>query len=149
MVKNTYLQAPSLFSKNKVARFFHRLFGGNPGLERYNPEAKFVVSVQEGVIVNQRPEGTTERVALADLRAVIIETDDSGPFGSDVLFLLIGSNDESGCVFPQGATGEEKVLEVLMGLPGFDYKVFMEAMVCADNKRFLCWHSPDETKNCK
>ena len=47
-------------------------------------EASFVVTVSETEIVNHRPEGTVERVVLADLKAVLIETNDSGPWGADV-----------------------------------------------------------------
>ena len=37
-------------------------------------EASFIVTVSETEVVNHRPEGTVERVALTDLKAVLIET---------------------------------------------------------------------------
>lgn len=102
------------------------------------PEAAFVVGISEGEIVNQRPEGKIERVKLSDLKAVIIETNDSGPWGADLWWILVGTED-SGCVFPGGATGEKEVLEEVQKLPGFDNKVFIEAMTSTSNQRFLCW----------
>ncbi|MBF0530001.1 MAG: hypothetical protein HQK55_12185 [Deltaproteobacteria bacterium] len=109
--------------------------------EKLQPEASFVLEVTDTEIINHRPEGTIERVALADLQAIIVETNDSGPWGADIFWLLIGSTPDSGCVFPQGATGEEEMMTVVMKLPGFDYHAFMDAMRCTENKRFLCWEA--------
>jgi len=107
-------------------------------------EASFVVTVSETEIVNHRPEGTVERVALAELKAVLIETNDSGPWGADVWWILLGSGLESGCVFPGGATGEQDVLERLQQLPGFDNEAVIKAMGSTDHQRFLCWQAKEE-----
>jgi len=104
-------------------------------------EAGFQLEVTETEIINNRPNGVVERILLSDLKAVIIETNDSGPASSDVWIMLVGSHEKSGCVFPQGATGEKSVIEVLFKLPGFDYKVFIEAMSSPENRRFLCWQT--------
>ena len=103
-----------------------------------NPESKFLVSISGGEIINQRPEGKVERVAISDLKAVIIETNDTGPWGADVWWILVGS-EKNGCVFPQGATGEGDILKVVQALPGFDNEAFINAMKSTDNQRFLCW----------
>src|SRR5215471_11714160 len=108
-------------------------------------ESAFVVTVTETEIVNRRPNGEIERVALEDLSAILIETNDSGPFGPDVWWLLLGSSKKkSGCVFPQGATGEDDVLAFAQKLPGFDNRMLMRAMLSTDNERFLCWRRPEK-----
>lgn len=104
-----------------------------------SPESKFILTINDQEIANYRPEGVTERVVLADLAAVIIETNDSGPVGSDVWFILVGVAAKSGCVFPQGASGEEAVIDYLLKLPNFNHQEFIEAMSSTDNQKFLCW----------
>lgn len=109
-------------------------------------EARFVVTLTETEVVNQRPDGKIERVALDDLSAIIIETNDSGPLGADVWWLLLGkSKKKTGCVFPQGATGEKAVLDYAQSLPGFDNEMLIEAMGSTENQRFLCWRRPVES----
>jgi hypothetical protein len=103
-----------------------------------SPEAAFVVRLSGNEIINQRPDGQVERIALANLKAVIIETNDSGPWGTDVWWILVG-NEKTGCVFPGGASGEKEILEAVQKLPGFDNEVFIEAMGSTANQRFLCW----------
>ena len=108
-------------------------------------ECQFRVEVNETEIVSHRPGGKIERVAFADLRAVIIETNDLGPVAPDVLWILLGDRPESGCVYPQGATGEQDAMNALLKLPGFDYEQFFRAMKSTDNASFLCWHAAAET----
>ncbi len=106
------------------------------------PEARFSVVVTDTEIINHRPEGKIERVAFADLLAVIIETNDSGPLGTDVWWILVGRSAGSGCVFPGGATGEKQAVEALQRLPGFDNEEFIKAMTCVENARFVLWRAP-------
>jgi hypothetical protein len=112
--------------------------------KRLLPESRFVVEVTDTGIINHRPNGQVERVAFADLKAVIIETDDSGPWGADVWWFLVGNGPESGCVYPNGATGEGEALQALQRLPGFDNEQLIQAMSSTDNARFLCWKAPEE-----
>lgn len=104
------------------------------------PEAQFIITLTEEGVACRRPEGLVESVAWADLRAVLIETNDSGPFLMDVFWILIGAH--SGCVVPQGATGEHELLDRLQRLPGFDNQALIDAMLSTDNQRFLCWERP-------
>ena len=106
---------------------------------KLNPEAKFIVSISNGEIINQRPEGKIERVAISNLKAVIIETNDTGPWGADVWWILLIGSGENGCVFPGGATGEKDILQAVQALPGFDNETFIKAMGSTSNQRFLCW----------
>ena len=51
---------------------------------RRNPESGFKIQLVDGTFTNKRADGQVERVPLANLRAVLIETNSSGPFGFDV-----------------------------------------------------------------
>ena len=73
------------------------------------------------------------------LDAVVVETNDTGPWDADVLWLLFGAGGSSGCVIPQGATGERELLGRLQSLPGFDNERLIAAMSCTDNQQFVCW----------
>ncbi|MCA9075570.1 MAG: hypothetical protein KDA93_11095 [Planctomycetaceae bacterium] len=120
-----------------------RLFGNGGDRQRLQPEASFVVTCDEESVVCQRPNGDKKQVRWDDLRAVLIETNDTGPWGTDVYWLLVGRDAQSGCVVPQGATGEEALLTQLQQLPGFDNEALIEAMGSTENQKFLCWEAAD------
>lgn len=75
---------------------------------------------------------------MADLGSVYVETNDSGPWGADVLWLLNDRTGETKVAFPQMATGEDAALERLRLLPGFEVR----GMNSAENARFMCWPTP-------
>jgi hypothetical protein len=111
----------------------------NLDARRLQPEARYVVTLDDRQILCRHPSGKEQAVAWKDLNAVIVETNDSGPFGMDVLWLLVGRGAGSGCVIPQGATGKRELLDALQRLPGFDNAQLIAAMGCTDNRTFLCW----------
>jgi hypothetical protein len=106
---------------------------------RLEPESRFVVTIDPDRVLCRRPSGDEESVRWDALAVVIVETNDTGPWGCDVWWILGGRDAKSGCVIPQGATGEKELLEALQRLPGFDNHALIDAMCCMDNKRFLCW----------
>jgi hypothetical protein len=74
------------------------------------------------------------------LSAVVIKTTDQGPFLEDVFFILIGKDQQSGCVVTQGAAGESELFNALQTrLPGIDNEKVIEAMSSTDNHSFLIW----------
>jgi hypothetical protein len=75
---------------------------------------------------------------MADLGAVQVETNDSGPWGADVWWLLEDKSGETKVSFPQLATGEEAALARLRLLPGFEIR----GMNSGENARFVCWTNP-------
>lgn len=101
------------------------------------PEADFIVEVSDTEISCRRPDGTVERVTVAELQGILIETTSDGPFVPDVFWILVGTS--GGCVIPQGATGESVLLERLQKLPGFDNEALIQAMGSTDDRKFLCW----------
>src|SRR3989338_1072913 len=101
------------------------------------PESLWEVSVHDGVIVVQNPQGEIETLPIANVISVKIETDDSGPWESDVWWLISSTDDA--LVFPSGATGEKTVLEALQLLPGFDNDAVTRAMSCTEPRTFVCF----------
>lgn len=122
--------------------WFRRTFLPRRASLRLQPESQFVVTIEETRIVCRCPSGETESVAWNDLDAVIVETNDTGPWGADVWWLLLGPAGSGGCAIPQGATGEEALLTALQSLPGFDNEQLIAAMSCTENQKFLCWKRP-------
>ena len=111
--------------------------------EKLIPEARVIVSFDDQWIKSSKPNGLVEKVKWCDLKAVIIETTDDGPFSPDVFWMLFGGN-QTGCVFPGGATGEGEILaEMQKRLKGFDNETFIQAMASCHNNKFLIWKSND------
>jgi len=106
-----------------------------------SPESLFTVSISDQGVSVVRPDGKVEAVEWVDLRSVFIETTDTGPMAADVFWVLEGT--ESGCVIPQGAAGEEPLLERLQELPDFDNKQVIAAAMSMENARFVCWKHQD------
>jgi hypothetical protein len=104
------------------------------------PESLFVVEVSDAGVSCSRPDQTVESVTWDDLQSVEIVNTDEGPYYPDVFWVLHGSG--SGCIIPQGATGEAQLLERLQMLPGFDNGAVINAMTVTTNKRSLCWRRP-------
>ena len=69
------------------------------------PESKWTIAVSDGRIVGTDEIGGSKSLALEELSGVAIATNDSGPWGADVWWLLYGQDDQLACSFPQGATG--------------------------------------------
>ena len=84
-------------------------------------------------------EGQTRIAMKSQLSGVAIETNDTGPWGADVWWLLFGPEDRLVASYPQGATGEESLLDYLIELPGFDHAEMIKAMSCAENAVFPVW----------
>jgi hypothetical protein len=71
------------------------------------------------------------------VQRVAIETNDSGPWGADVWWLIEGS--QARCTYPGGATGDIEALKVLEHrLTGFSDERVVQVMGCTSNKRFVC-----------
>ena len=91
-------------------------------------------------IVCRAPKQAEQRIRMADLGAVYVETNDTGPWGADVWWLLNDTTGQTRVAFPQMATGEDAVLARLRQLPGFEVR----GMNSTANARFECWPSPTD-----
>lgn len=99
-------------------------------------EAHFVVEVtSDDEIVCRAPKQAEQRIRMADIAAVYLETNDSGPWGADVWWLLNDNTGQTQVAFPQLATGEDAALERLRQLPGFE----VQGMNSGENGQFICW----------
>lgn len=110
----------------------------------HQPEADFVVSLDGELITFRDPDGALHEVDLGRLRAVVIETDDSGPWGMDLWWLLFGADDRVAAAFPGGATGEQAVIDQLMRLPGFAHQEMVKAMCSTQVAAFVLWRDEAE-----
>lgn len=101
-------------------------------------ERKVIVSWDENGVAVAYPSGERHATAWDAVNCVAIETNDSGPWGADVWWLLEGASDR--VAYPQGATGDEGMLaELPKRFPGFNHEAVILAMGCTDNARFVCW----------
>jgi hypothetical protein len=101
------------------------------------PEARFIVTVTESEIVCSTPYGKIQRCSLRELERIVIQTNDKGPFVSDMTWIL--QDKRQVCKIPMGATGEKVMIDRLSEIPGFDFDEMMNAMECVENREFLCW----------
>lgn len=100
-------------------------------------ERAIVVSDADGVITATYPNGDRLCVAWDDLTAIEVHTNDSGPWGTDVWWVLRDS--DGTCMYPQGATGDAEMIPKYQTLAGFKDDELIRAMGCTDNRQFLCW----------
>lgn len=102
-----------------------------------HPESQFLLSFSDSTVTCARPDGTVESVRWDDLHKVEILTTSEGPLLPDCFWILHGT--EKGCVIPQGATGQNELLDHLQALPGFDNRAVIEAMGSTKEATFTCW----------
>lgn len=110
-----------------------------PESEALYPECLHVVQITEQWIAVSRPDGASVNLPLADLTKVVVETNDSGPWGADVLWHWYGSSLAVVCSYPQGATGESAALAFLESLRGFNDHELRKAMGCTSNRTFTVY----------
>jgi hypothetical protein len=108
-------------------------------LKRSQPEARWAVLVERDHVRVIDDAGRTTALAKSDMTGVAIETNDTGPWGADVWWLLFGSDEQLACAFPQGTAGESSALDYLMKLPAFDYEQMAKAMGSTANAVFPVW----------
>jgi hypothetical protein len=120
-----------------ITRFLHkrRLQAGEMAWQKVPPE--FSVWIADDAVHCQRRGGSVECVPISDLVKVSVETNDSGPWGYDVWFVLSGTQSR-GVTFPLEAAGKDAVLIALKKLPGFEIR----GMNSASNATFECWPNP-------
>lgn len=104
-----------------------------------HPEAQFIVEVTaDDEIICRSPQQADQRIRMTDLASIYVETNDNGPWGADVWWLLNDDAGQTQVAFPQLATGEDAALERLRQLPGFEVR----GMNSCENARFMCWQTP-------
>lgn len=87
-------------------------------------------------IITSDGQGAARRLAIRDLRRVVVATDDSGPWGADVVFLLYSDHTDPAGMFPLEANGRDKFLEWLVVQPGYRDRELAKAMGSTQVARF-------------
>jgi hypothetical protein len=101
-------------------------------------ESAVVVTFDDVGIVATYPKGEAQRISWAEVEQVMIETNDSGPWGADVWWILTGSGRI--CSYPGGATGDPEALEEFpKRFAQFRHEEVIRAMGSTSNARFVCW----------
>ena len=103
------------------------------------PERDWQVTLRDGQIIVQKGADEIKSIDTKNLGGIIIETNDQGPWNSDVWWLLFDENKQLACAFPQGAEGEKEAVELLSSLPSFDHEAMIKAMGSTDNAVFPVW----------
>ena len=103
------------------------------------PDSGVEVSHDEATIRMSRLDGIPREIAWNDIACVTINTTGSGPFMTDLFWVLSvqGSRD---MVVPLGAKGEHDLLKAMQRrLAGFDNLAVIEAIGSTGNASFLVW----------
>lgn len=103
---------------------------------RASPLAQWSVGFNGGDIVTSDGQGDERKVALRDLTRVVVATDDSGPWGADVVFPLYASEADPICLFPPEAAGLDGFVAWLEAQPGYDGRELARAMGSTEVARF-------------
>jgi hypothetical protein len=103
------------------------------------PESLFIVELKTNEICFTDAYNHSSSIRIDDIGEFWVETNDTGPLFTDVWFVLISSSSNSRYPFPQGATGEQAILDFLFKFPNFDFESFNSAMSCVEVQQFLCW----------
>ena len=122
--------------------FFRRLFGlqippPTGERQRLYPECLYTVTMSDDDVTFTDPERRSLSMRWDEVEEVGILTNSLGPLVADVFFVLKGPSFDM--AVPQGATGDDKLVERLQELPGFDNQALIEAMCCTDDRVFKCW----------
>jgi hypothetical protein len=101
-----------------------------------SPLDRWSVSICEQNIVIRDGMGTQCLLRLSDLRRVVVATDDSGPWGADVVYLLYSDHAEPVGLFPLEAVGCDAFVAWMSEQPGFDGREMTKAMASTRVARF-------------
>lgn len=118
-------------------RLLQSLIDSQQHPSRLDLERKHIVRVSDDSISCERPDGTIEQVAWADLQRVDFRTTSDGPLLPCQFLVLTGS--ASSFVIPCGATGADAMTDRLQKLPHFDNNAVIEAASKTGESVQTCW----------
>jgi len=103
------------------------------------PLSKVRVTFDDETISVRDAAGVASHLAWSDLISISIITDDSGPFGLDLSWVLTAEKGQM-LVVPMGAVGEHEFLHAMQErLEEFDNITVIEAMGSVENATFTVW----------
>jgi hypothetical protein len=101
-------------------------------------ESAVIVVFDDAGISATYPKGDSQNISWSEVEKVAVETNDSGPWGADVWWILSGSGRR--CSYPGGATGEQEALkEFPKRFAHFRHEEVVRAMGSTSNAQFICW----------
>ena len=103
------------------------------------PQSPWSVVVGDEVIRTSDGQGTSRELPVAELSSVVVATDDSGPWGDDVVFLLYTDASEPVGLFPLEAKGCQDFVGWMSGQPGYRDRELAKAMGSTSVARFLVY----------
>jgi hypothetical protein len=106
-----------------------------------SPLAKWSVRIEGESIVTSDGSRASLQLPIAALRKVVVQTDDSGPWGADVIFFLFTSSPEPAGVFPLEAQGCHAFVKWLGELPGYNGRELARAMGSTDVAQFVVFEA--------
>jgi hypothetical protein len=102
---------------------------------------RWTVAVIDGLIAIDDGQGAEVTVQVSDLRQIVVATDDSGPWGVDVVFLLYSDAVEPTGIFPLEAKGMHDFVAWLKELPGYHDRELAKAMSSTEVARFVVYEA--------
>ncbi len=111
---------------------------------RTRPAPRLTLSDSDVRFDNGR--GGTAVLSFADLAAVVIETNDSGPWGDDVIWHLLGRKEGAALSIPQSVPAFHELMTRLQALPDFDNEQVIAAMGSTALDAFLCWETDGQVR---
>ena len=106
-----------------------------------SPLAKWSVSIEGDCIITGDGSEIFKRLSIADLRKVVVQTDDSGPWGADVVYFLFDGDTEPAAVFPLEAQGCQNFVRWLSTLPGSNDREHVRAMGSTSVAQFIVFEA--------
>ncbi len=110
-------------------------------LKRASPLRQWSVRLVDGAIITSDGQATTRSLKVADLRKVVVATDDSGPWGADVMFLLYEDSSEPVGIFPLEAEGCDDFVGWLANQSGYRERELANAMGSTSVARFTVFEA--------
>ena len=104
-----------------------------------DPAGNWSVMLDMHDLITTDGTGAERRIPVQALTSVVVATDDSGPWGDDVVFLLFAGEPEAATIFPLEARGCQGFVEYLSKLPGYNDKAMATAMGSTSVARFIVW----------
>ena len=105
-------------------------------LERPSPLSRWSVGFDDGEIVTSDGWSSQRTMPISELRKVVVATDDSGPWGADVVFLLYSDDADPVGLFPLEATGCDEFVGWMSGQPGYRDRELAKAMGSTNVAKF-------------
>jgi hypothetical protein len=93
--------------------------------------------LDDQTIIIKRPFSRPVSVRIDELDEIGVETTDQGPLVEDVFWILKRGTMRIRIGEPHPVF--EMLMERFGSLEGFDWKPFIEAQSCTDNRYFRCW----------